>query len=34
LLRTPWRIATRDGIARRGHATMPEFLGSERGGEL
>jgi lipopolysaccharide/colanic/teichoic acid biosynthesis glycosyltransferase len=34
LLSTPWRIATRDGIARGGHATMPEFLGSERGGEL
>jgi sugar transferase EpsL len=34
LLSTPWRIAMRDGIARRDHATMPEFLGSERGGEL
>jgi sugar transferase EpsL len=31
LLSTPWRIARRDGISRRGHATMPEFLGSERG---
>jgi lipopolysaccharide/colanic/teichoic acid biosynthesis glycosyltransferase/glycosyltransferase involved in cell wall biosynthesis len=34
LLSTPWRILSRNGIARRGHATMPEFLGSERGGEL
>jgi sugar transferase EpsL len=34
LLSTPWRIATRNGISRNGHATMPEFLGSARGGEL
>jgi lipopolysaccharide/colanic/teichoic acid biosynthesis glycosyltransferase/glycosyltransferase involved in cell wall biosynthesis len=30
LLSTPSRIARRDGISQRGHATMPEFLGSER----
>jgi sugar transferase EpsL len=34
LLSTPWRIFSKDGIARQGHATMPEFWGSERGGEL
>jgi lipopolysaccharide/colanic/teichoic acid biosynthesis glycosyltransferase len=34
LLSTPWQIVTRNGISRIGHATVPEFLGSERGGEL
>jgi sugar transferase EpsL len=31
LLRTPWGMATRNGISQQGHATMPEFLGSEGG---
>jgi sugar transferase EpsL len=29
LLRTPWQLVKRDGISQQGHATMPEFLGSE-----
>jgi lipopolysaccharide/colanic/teichoic acid biosynthesis glycosyltransferase len=29
LLRTPWQLVKRNGISQRGHATMPEFLGSE-----
>jgi sugar transferase EpsL len=32
ILRTPWQMAKRNGISQHGHATMPEFLGSERGG--
>jgi lipopolysaccharide/colanic/teichoic acid biosynthesis glycosyltransferase len=31
LLRTPWEMAMRKGISHAGHATMPEFLGSEGG---
>ncbi len=34
LLSTPWQIVTGNGISRSGHATVPEFLGSEHGGEL
>jgi sugar transferase EpsL len=34
LLSTPWQIVTRNGISRSGHVTVPEFLGSERDGEL
>ena len=30
LLRTPWQIVKRNGISQQGHATMPEFMGSER----
>jgi len=29
ILRTPWKIVTRNGIAQQGHVAMPEFLGSE-----
>jgi lipopolysaccharide/colanic/teichoic acid biosynthesis glycosyltransferase len=29
LLRTPWQLVKRNGISQQGHATMPEFLGSE-----
>jgi sugar transferase EpsL len=30
ILRTMWRVVKREGIARPGHATMPEFVGSAR----
>jgi sugar transferase EpsL len=30
LLRTIWRVLTREGIASSGHATAPEFLGSPK----
>jgi sugar transferase EpsL len=30
LFRTLWRVVKREGISQQGHATMPEFLGSER----
>jgi sugar transferase EpsL len=29
LLRTLWQLVKRNGISQQGHATMPEFLGSE-----
>ena len=29
LLRTPWQLVKRGGVSQQGHATMPEFLGSE-----
>jgi sugar transferase EpsL len=31
LLRTAWEVIARRGVSFAGHATMPEFLGSERG---
>jgi sugar transferase EpsL len=30
LFRTPWQIVTWNRVMRAGHATMPEFMGSER----
>jgi len=30
LFQTLWRVAKRSGISQQGHATMPEFSGSER----
>jgi lipopolysaccharide/colanic/teichoic acid biosynthesis glycosyltransferase len=30
LVQTPWQTMKRNGISQPGHATMPEFLGSER----
>lgn len=30
LVRTLWQVLNREGISQKGHATMPEFLGSER----
>lgn len=30
LIRTLWQVVKRDGISQQGHATMPEFSGSER----
>jgi sugar transferase EpsL len=30
ILRTPWEIVKGNGVTQQGHATMPEFLGSER----
>jgi lipopolysaccharide/colanic/teichoic acid biosynthesis glycosyltransferase len=30
LARTLWQVVKRDGISQQGHATMPEFWGSER----
>jgi sugar transferase EpsL len=30
LFRTPWQIVTWNRVSRAGHATMPEFMGSER----
>jgi len=29
LLLTAWRVLRRDGVSRQGHATMPEFMGSD-----
>jgi len=31
LLRTPWEMLMRRGVAQAGHVSMPEFLGSGRG---
>jgi sugar transferase EpsL len=33
LCRTVWQVVRRDGIARPGHATMPEFRGMAAEGE-
>src|SRR6202521_105005 len=33
LATTAWQVFRRNGIARRGHATMPEFLGTRAGRE-
>ena len=30
LLRSPWQIVRRSGISQPGHATVPEFMGTER----
>jgi sugar transferase EpsL len=32
LLRTPWQLVKRGGISQQGHATMPEFMGSQARG--